>query len=322
MRLLAIETSCDETGAAVVDETGVLAERVWTQDVHAAYGGVMPEEAAREHVVRLPDLVAKVLAEAGEDLDGVAVTVGPGLVGALLVGASFASTFAAARSLPVLGVHHVAAHALAVGLESDAPEFPYVALCVSGGHTSLFHVHGPRNLELLGETVDDAVGEAFDKVARMLGLGWPGGPAVDGLAEAGNPAAVAFPRPRPGMLDFSFAGLKTAVRQHLQRPDRASDADVAASFQEAVADVLTARLDAAVVATGVRGAAVGGGVAANRVLRRRLAERPYPVCVPPPARCTDNAGMIGWAAIQAYGAGAGASADVGVRPQWAVEGWA
>ena len=287
MRVLGIETSCDETGVAVYDtERGLLAQALHSQvAMHEAYGGVVPELASRDHVRRVIPLTTAVLADAGMalgDLDGIAFTRGPGLAGALLVGASVASALARALGKPAIGVHHLEGHLLSPLLSDPRPEFPFVALLVSGGHSQLFEVQGVGRYRLLGDTLDDAAGEAFDKTAKLLGLPYPGGPALAALAESGTRGAVKLPRPMQdsGDLDFSFSGLKTAVRTLAQReagdgsPETlplAKKADIALEIQNAIVDVLAAKAIAALDATGLRTLVVAGGVGANRELRARLA---------------------------------------------------
>jgi tRNA N6-adenosine threonylcarbamoyltransferase len=315
MLVLGIETSCDETGVAVYDGArGLLAHALHSQvALHDPYGGVVPELASRDHVRRLLPLVREVLRRAGleeSDLDAVAFTQGPGLAGALLVGAAFANSLAFGLGIPAMGVHHLEGHLLSPLLEKNPPRFPFVALLVSGGHTQLMRVGGIGDYEVLGETLDDAAGEAFDKTAKSLGLGYPGGPALARLAESGKPDSYAFPRPmldqleRSGDLDFSFSGLKTAVvtlmRKHGADGDPATEerwrADVAAAFQEAVADVLVAKSRAAVARTGLDRLVVAGGVGANTRLRALLdaaAERDgFGVFYPAMEFCTDNGAMI------------------------------
>lgn len=301
--VLGIESSCDESAAAIYStKRGLLAHALHSQVArHAEYGGVVPELASRDHIRKLWPLVARVRAEAGDPpLTGIAYTRGPGLVGALLVGASLATGLGMGLGVPVLGVHHMEGHLLSPLLEPERPAFPYVALLVSGGHTLLVAVEGLGRYRLLGRSVDDAVGEAFDKVAKMLDLGYPGGPAVAAAAEGGDLAAYDFPRPmlrRPG-LDFSFSGLKTAVmlavRDAPASPTR--DADIAAGFQQAVVDTLVGKCARAVRETGMERLVVAGGVGANRALRAALAERAsndgFSLHFPRPAFCTDNAAMI------------------------------
>ncbi len=312
MIVLGLETSCDDTAAAVVGPEGALSDVVHGQLMHDRYGGVVPELAGRAHAEKLVETVRGALDRAGiARPDAVAATAGPGLMGAVLVGLCHGKALAAAWDLPFIGVNHLEGHLLSPLL--DAPpgsvDWPFLCLVVSGGHTSLYLARGLGDYEVLAQTIDDAAGEATDKVARMMGLGYPGGPVVDRLAQGGDPAAVALPRPRVktlgalqrrrqtsqrGPLDMSFSGLKTAVRQHLLGPSPAAVPDVCASFQEAVVDVLVDRVQRAVRQTGVRTLAVGGGVAANSRLRARLrALAPeIQVFLPPRSRCTDNAAMI------------------------------
>ena len=327
MRVIGIETSCDETGIAVHDtERGLLAHVLHSQaDVHAGYGGVVPELASRDHVRRLLPLTRRALDKAGigeDDIDGVAYTAGPGLVGALLTGAAFALGYAWARALPVIGVHHMEAHLLAPMLEPAAPAYPFVALLVSGGHTLLVAVDAPGVYRALGETVDDAAGEAFDKTAQLLALGYPGGPAVARAARDGTDGALRFPRPmtdRPG-LDLSFSGLKTAARLALQRSDgsRRARADIALAFEQAVADTLVIKCRRALEATGCTRLVVAGGVGANARLREALAarltaiERFYPRL----AFCTDNGAMIAYAGALRLQAGERTPPRVRARARW------
>lgn len=319
MRVLGIETSCDETAAAVVDGSGVRSDVVYTQEVHAAYGGVVPELAARAHAEKLGVVVRAALDRAGcERPDAVAATAGPGLMGAVLVGLCAAKGLAAAWGVPFLSVNHLEGHLLSPLLEDPPPRWPFLALVVSGGHTALYRCAALGEYETLGATVDDAAGESYDKVARMLGLGYPGGPVVDRLAKEGDPEAVAFPRPNPGGLNFSFSGLKTAVRTHLARPDRASDADVCASFQAAVLDCLLERALRAARNTGIRSLALAGGVAANSALRERVAALSLEVTVPPRSRCTDNGAMIAHAGRLHLLAGARDELGAPARPGWQV----
>lgn len=317
MVVLGIETSCDETAAAVVDDGGIRSDVVHTQAVHAAFGGVVPELAARAHAEKLVPTVRAALQQAGiERPSAVAATAGPGLAGALLVGLTFGKALAMGWGVPFVAVNHLEGHLLSPLLERPAPAFPFLSLLVSGGHTSLYRCDGFGAYTLLGETVDDAAGEAYDKLARMLSLGWPGGPPVDRRARLGDPAAVAFPRPDPGGLDWSFSGLKTAVATHLRRPGRASDDDVCASFQQAVVDVLVGRVVRASRETGLRRVAVAGGVAANSGLRAALASTGLEVFLPAPSRCTDNGAMIahaGWWRLRHHGASPlSATADPGM----------
>jgi N6-L-threonylcarbamoyladenine synthase len=313
--ILAIETSCDETSAAVVRaelgangipvQAHVMANVVSSQvERHALYGGVVPEVASRAHLDMLEPVVSQAMAQAGvtgADVDAVAATCGPGLIGALLVGVSAAKALALAWDVPYVGVNHMEGHLFAVFLERPDIGLPLVVLLVSGGHTMIVHLDRPGHYRLLGSTVDDAAGEAFDKVARYLGLGYPGGPIIDALSAQGDPGAVHFPR---GMLDdgldFSFSGMKTAVINHVRRHPDAGNPDLAASFQEAVVDVLVAKIVRAALQSEARAAALGGGVAANSRLRHRFAhacaEAGLEHLVPAPAYCTDNAAMIAAAA--------------------------
>jgi N6-L-threonylcarbamoyladenine synthase len=341
MIVLAIETSCDETAAAVVARDGeatgrVLANVVLSQlDEHRPFGGVVPEIAARSHLDQLDSLVARALEEAGigfDRLDGIAATGGPGLIGGVFVGTMTAKAIAAARGLPFLAVNHLEGHALTARL-TDGLAFPYLLLLVSGGHCQLVEVAGVGRYRRLGGTIDDAVGEAFDKTAKLLDLGYPGGPAVEKAARDGDPQAVKLPRPMAGKpgCDFSFSGLKTAVRQARQRMttfDARAAADLAASFQAAVADVLADRCAHALTAfendTGQPGPlVVAGGVAANRVLRARLqelaGERGTRLIAPPLNLCTDNAAMIGWAGLERLALGLSNPLDFAPRPRWPLE---
>ena len=341
MNVLGIETSCDETGVAVVGAEGsetprLLAHALHSQvDMHAAYGGVVPELASRDHIRRVLPLARDVLARSVRTLgaiDAVAYTRGPGLAGALLVGAGVASALAAALRRPALGVHHLEGHLLSPFLSADPPSFPFVALLVSGGHTQLLRVDDVGRYRLLGDTIDDAAGEAFDKSAKLLGLGYPGGPALARLAEFGDPAAFALPRPllHRDTLDFSFAGLKTAVRTHAIRLEGAAceqaRADLAASTQEAIVDVLVRRSLGALEATGLPRLVVAGGVGANAMLRSRLgrecAARGARVHYPELALCTDNGAMIALSAAMRMQRGIAApSTDYAfdVRPRWPLE---
>jgi N6-L-threonylcarbamoyladenine synthase len=303
VRILAIETSCDETAAAVVDDgrhvrSSVVSSQI---DLHARFGGVVPEVAGRAHVEAITPVVEEALARAGTvpaDIDAVAATIGPGLIGSLLVGVSAAKAYALAWGVPFVGVNHLEGHLHAAFLEDPDLALPAVVLLVSGGHTMLIHMDRDSSYRLLGQTIDDAAGEAYDKVARYLGLGYPGGPAIDRLAAEGDPRAVAFPRGLRGQgLDFSFSGLKTSVVRWVQaHPDHVV-ADVAASFQEAVVDILVEKTRAAADQVGARSVAIGGGVAANSSLRARIAEAATAdgrvAFVPSRAMCTDNAAMVG-----------------------------
>ncbi len=333
MRVLGIETSCDETGIAVFDtERGLLAQALHSQvAMHEAYGGVVPELASRDHVRRVVPLAQRVLAEASlalPDLDGIACTQGPGLAGALLVGASVAHALGFALGKPVVAVHHLEGHLLSPLLSEPRPQFPFVALLVSGGHTQFYEVAGVGRYRLLGESQDDAAGEAFDKTAKVLGLGYPGGPALSRLAEEGRAGAVSLPRPMrdSGDLDMSFSGLKTAVLTVVRRElaagtlDRARKADIAREFQDAVVDVLVGKALYALDASGHRRLVVAGGVGANRELRGRLTvavrRRGGELHFPEPALCTDNGAMIALAgALRLASTGRGDGA-FSVRPRW------
>ena len=341
MIVLGIESSCDETGVALVEsatdsQPRLLAHALHSQaDMHQAYGGVVPELASRDHVRRLVPLARQVLQHSGRalgDVDLVAYTRGPGLAGALLVGAGAAVALGKALRRPTLGVHHLEGHLLSPFLADDPPDFPFVALLVSGGHTQLMQVDDVGRYRLLGETIDDAAGEAFDKSAKMLGLGYPGGPALARLAEAGRADAHALPRPllHAPNLDFSFAGLKTAVMTRWRalgaQPGEQARADLAASTQAAIVDVLAAKTLRALQATGLGRLVVAGGVGANARLRRQLdaaaAARGWRVHYPPPELCTDNGAMIAMAAALRARRGLARSTHDGafdVRPRWALD---
>jgi N6-L-threonylcarbamoyladenine synthase len=331
MLILGIETSCDETGVALYDtREGLLGEALHSQaDLHALYGGVVPELASRDHVRRLLPLTASVLETARrriEDVDLVAYTQGPGLGGALLVGASVATGIGLALGKPVVGIHHLEGHLLSPLLAQPRPEFPFVALLVSGGHTQLMRVDGVGRYALLGETQDDAAGEAFDKTATLLGLGYPGGPALAKLAVQGDAKKFDFPRPMlsSDTLDFSFSGLKTAVLTRIRALgtlDDATRADLAASFQAAIVDVLAAKCMAALRREGLQRLVVAGGVGANEKLRERLeaeaAKRGAQVHFPPLRLCTDNGAMIAFAAALKYGEGGGEPVSAfPIFPRW------
>ncbi|QKT03170.1 tRNA (adenosine(37)-N6)-threonylcarbamoyltransferase complex transferase subunit TsaD [Ectothiorhodospiraceae bacterium 2226] len=328
MRILGLETSCDETGVAVYDATrGLLAHALYSQvDLHAEYGGVVPELASRDHVRKTLPLVRRVLAEADtapEAIAGVAYTAGPGLAGALLVGAAIGRSLAWAWGVPAVGVHHMEGHLLAPMLEADPPAFPFVALLVSGGHTQLVEVQRVGAYRVLGESLDDAAGEAFDKTAKLLGLGYPGGPALAALGEQGDPNRFRFPRPmtdRPG-LDFSFSGLKTYALNTLQaHPEPAARADIARAFEEAVVDTLVIKCRRAMRATGLPRLVMAGGVSANRRLRERLetalAAEGVRVYYARHEFCTDNGAMIAYAGLQRLRAGEAQGAGFTVRPRW------
>jgi N6-L-threonylcarbamoyladenine synthase len=302
-RILGIETSCDETAIGVVVNGREILSNVVSSslDLHAPYGGVIPEIAARLHAETIWDVLSRALEQARlrpEELDAIAVTQGPGLPGALLVGLAFAKGLALALERPLIPVDHLSAHLYAGEMADPSLEPPYIGLVVSGGHTLLCVAHGECRYEVLGETRDDAVGEAFDKVAKMLGLGYPGGPVIDRLSEEGRPSAVAFPRGHTKQpFDFSFSGLKTAVYQYVQKhPDSAQAADIAASFQEAAVEILAAKTLRACQRTGIKRIVVGGGVASNRRLRARFAQlaeqQKLQVVFPPPALCVDNGAMV------------------------------
>ena len=338
MNVLGIESSCDETGVALVIGAGVGVPRLRAHALHSqvqmhqAFGGVVPELASRDHIRRVLPLARQVLADAGlalGDVDCVAYTRGPGLAGALLVGAGVASSLAAALQRPLVGVHHLEGHLLSPFLSADAPTFPFVALLVSGGHTQLMRVSDVGRYELLGETIDDAAGEAFDKSAKLLGLGYPGGPALARLAEFGNAAAFELPRPllHSGDLDFSFAGLKSAVRTQVMKLGtnvcEQARADLAAAAQQAIVDVLVAKTLKALRQTGLQRLVVAGGVGANAMLRSRLnaecAKRQLRVHYPELALCTDNGAMIALAAamrLQRGNASLHTDHAFSVAPRW------
>ena len=332
MRVLGIETSCDETGVAVYDPVaGLLSHRLHTQvAMHQAYGGVVPELASRDHVRRLLPLVRAALEEAGAapaSIGAVAYTAGPGLIGALLVGASFARALAYAWSIPAIGVHHLEGHLLAPLLEPRPPAFPFLALLVSGGHTMLVDVAALGEYRVLGESLDDAAGEAFDKTAKLLGLPYPGGAALAALAERGRAGVYRFPRPmldRPG-LDFSFSGLKTAVRVALRGRvlDETARADVARAFEDAVVDTLTEKCRRALRATGRERLVVAGGVGANRRLRERLGgvagETGASAHFPRPQFCTDNGAMIALAGCLRLERGANRGPPAPARANWPLD---
>lgn len=336
MRVLGIETSCDETGVAVYDtERGLLAHALHSQvDLHAEYGGVVPELASRDHVRRTLPLLERVLRDAQSApaaIDAVAYTAGPGLVGALMVGATLARGLAAGWGVPALGVHHMEGHLLAPMLEATAPDFPFVALLVSGGHTQLVRVDAIGAYRLLGESVDDAAGEAFDKVAKMLGLSYPGGPQVAALAADGDPQRFTFPRPmvnRQG-LDFSFSGLKTHTLTTIRacagdgELSGRARADIARAFEEAVVDTLVIKCRRALEQEGLATLVVAGGVSANRRLRARMADslgaRQAQVFYPAPAFCTDNGAMIAYAGACRLAAGEVDGSGARVRPRWPMD---
>lgn len=327
MLVLGIETSCDETGIALFDDQkGLLAHEVFSQLSHTVYGGVVPELASRDHVRKTIPLIQAVIDKAGvatSDIDGIAYTKGPGLAGALMVGAMTAQGLGLAWQIPTLGVHHLEGHLLAPMLEENPPAFPFIALLVSGGHSQFILVEGLGQYTLLGESVDDAAGEAFDKTAKLLGLPYPGGPKLAALATQGNPKAYAFPRPllRQG-LDFSFSGLKTAVSQmvlKLGEIDEQTKADIAASFEEAVIETLCIKAQRALAETGQERLVISGGVSANLKLRQTLSqlsqEKGFAVFYPRLEFCTDNGAMIAYAGCQRFLKG-DVDSDCQVKPRW------
>lgn len=332
-RVLGIESSCDETGVALYDaDRGLLAHALYSQiSLHQEFGGVVPELASRDHIRKISPLVQQVMKEAdceSSDIDAVAYTQGPGLAGALMVGACFGRSLAYGWGVPALGVHHMEGHLLAPMLEEDRPAFPFIALLVSGGHTQLVRVDGVGRYQMLGESLDDAAGEAFDKAAKMMELGYPGGPRLAALADKGNAARFDFPRPmvnRPG-LDFSFSGLKTytlntvaACRAESGLTD-GDKADIAAAFQSAVVDTLVIKCRRALKQEGLSQLVIAGGVSANRQLRFALAEEMRKlrgrVFYPRPAFCTDNGAMIAYAGYCRLSAGVADDLKVTVRPRW------
>ncbi len=332
-RVLGIETSCDETGVAVYDaEDGLLAHRLYSQvRLHEEFGGVVPELASRDHIRKLAPLVREVMKAAdcqAEEIDGVAYTLGPGLIGALMVGACFGRSLALGWGVPALGVHHMEGHLLAPMLESERPDFPFIALLVSGGHTQLVRVDGVGQYKLLGESLDDAAGEAFDKAAKMMELGYPGGPRLAALAEQGDSSRFDFPRPmvnRPG-LDFSFSGLKTftlntvaACQEESGLTDQ-DKADIAAAFQDAVVSTLVIKCRRALQQEGLNQLVIAGGVSANRQLREALSvelgKLKGRVYYPRPEFCTDNGAMIAYAGYCRLQAGARDDLGIAARPRW------
>jgi N6-L-threonylcarbamoyladenine synthase len=332
MRVLGIETSCDETGIAIYDgERGLLSHVLYSQiPLHADYGGVVPELASRDHVRKTLPLIKQALSEAGltaADIDGVAYTAGPGLAGALLVGATLGRSLAFAWQKPALAVHHMEGHLLAPMLEEKSPAFPFLALLVSGGHTQLVAVKGIGQYQLLGESIDDAAGEAFDKTAKLMGLDYPGGPLLAKLATQGDAKKYSFPRPmtdRPG-LDFSFSGLKTAASMVIQKEGNSAQvqADIAASFQQAVVDTLLIKCRRALEQTGFKRLVIAGGVSANESLRQQLAALMQSlngeVFYPRKEFCTDNGAMIAFAGYQRLKAGQQQDLSIGVTPRWPLE---
>lgn len=332
LRVIGIETSCDETGVAVYDsECGLMAHRLHSQmRLHAAYGGVVPELASRDHIRRLPSLLKEALVESRmsmSDVHGVAYTAGPGLIGALLAGASFGRSLAMSCDIPAIALHHMEAHLLAVMLEDNKPQFPFVALLVSGGHTMLVFVERVGNYRILGETLDDAVGEAFDKTAKLLGLAYPGGPVLAELAKSGDPHRFDFPRPmtdRSG-LDFSFSGLKTYTMNTLysNTGNGSLHADIACAFQAAVVDTLVIKCRRSLKQTGLNQLVVAGGVGANTMLRERLDEMAHKdgaaVFYPRKEFCTDNGAMIAYAGYLRFQAGQVESLKISARARWPMD---
>ncbi len=329
MRILGIETSCDETGIAIYDdEAGLLANKLYSQvKLHADYGGVVPELASRDHVRKTVPLIQAGLKQANlqpEQIDAVAYTAGPGLVGALLVGATIGRALAFAWKVPAVPVHHMEGHLLAPMLEDNPPEFPFVALLVSGGHTQLISVTGIGEYVLLGESIDDAAGEAFDKTAKLLGLDYPGGPMLSKMAQQGVAGLFTFPRPmtdRPG-LDFSFSGLKTFAANTIRgnADDAQTHADIARAFEDAVVDTLMIKCKRALEQTGFKRLVIAGGVSANRTLRERMAQmmqaRGDEVFYARPEFCTDNGAMIAYAGMVRLKGGTRGELDVSIRPRW------
>lgn len=329
MRVLGIETSCDETGIAIYDDkAGLLANQLYSQiKVHADYGGVVPELASRDHIRKTVPLIQAALKEANltsADIDAVAYTAGPGLVGALMVGATVGRSLAFAWGVPAVAVHHMEGHLLAPMLEEKSPEFPFVALLVSGGHTQLISVTGIGEYQLLGESIDDAAGEAFDKTAKLLGLDYPGGPVLSRMAQQGTAGRFVFPRPmtdRPG-LDFSFSGLKTFAANTIREntDDDQTRADIARAFEDAVVDTLAIKCKRALEQTGFKRLVMAGGVSANRTLRAKmedvLKQRGGEVFYARPEFCTDNGAMIALAGLIRLKGGSTTGLGVTVRPRW------
>lgn len=329
MRVLGIETSCDETGVAIYDDVvGLMANQLYSQvKLHADYGGVVPELASRDHVRKTLPLIQAALSEAGltpQDIDAVAYTAGPGLAGALLVGATIGRSLAFAWGVPAVPVHHMEGHLLAPMLEDTPPVFPFVALLVSGGHTQLISVTGVGHYQLLGESVDDAAGEAFDKTAKLLGLDYPGGPALSAMAQQGRSGQFTFPRPmtdRPG-LDFSFSGLKTFAANTINEngDDPQTRADIARAFEEAVVETLMIKCRRALDQTGLKRLVIAGGVSANSHLRQKMAEmmqaRKGEVFYSRPAFCTDNGAMIAYAGMIRLKGGCIGDMGINIRPRW------
>ena len=330
MKVLGIETSCDETGIALYDSaTGDMINLLHSQaGIHSEFGGVVPELASRDHIRRVIPMIHRAIQDAGleDHVDGIAYTSGPGLIGALLVGAAVGRSLAYAWGVPAVGIHHMEAHLLAPMLEDNPPVYPFLALLVSGGHTQIMQVDSPGKYRLLGESLDDAAGEAFDKVAKLLGLGYPGGPAVSALAESGNPRRFSFPRPmtdRPG-LDFSFSGLKTHVLNVFTEAgsDEQTRADIARAFVDAAVDTLTIKCRRAMEETGITTLIAAGGVSANRQLRQSLVEMVQEqggrVYYPRPEYCTDNGAMIAYAGYLHLSAGRSEPLAFAAYPRWSM----
>lgn len=330
MRVLGIETSCDETGVAIYDDArGLVADLLYSQvDLHADYGGVVPELASRDHIRKTLPMVEEAMTQSGSspsDIDAIAYTAGPGLVGALMVGASIAKSLALAWDIPAIGIHHMEGHLLAPMLADQRPEYPFLALLVSGGHTQLMACESFGRYRILGESLDDAAGEAFDKVAKMLGLAYPGGPAVAKLALSGTPGRFKFPRPmtdRPGF-DFSFSGLKTFTMNTLRDigvPDEQDKADIAFAFQEAVVDTFRIKCRRAFQETGLSAMVIAGGVSANTALREALeklsTKMGYRIFYPDLKLCTDNGAMIAYAGYERLQHGYAEDLAITVRPRW------
>lgn len=336
IRILGIETSCDETGIAIYDrEQGLLADALYSQvGLHADYGGVVPELASRDHVQKTLPLIRQVLDKAGcgrDDITGIAYTAGPGLAGALLVGAAIGRSLAWAWGIPAIAIHHMEGHLLAPLLEENPPEFPFVALLVSGGHSMLVTVRAVGDYQVIGETLDDAAGEAFDKTAKLLGLSYPGGPALANLARQGNPDRFHFPRPmtnRPG-LDFSFSGLKTfaintlAENTHDGKVDEQTKADIARAFEDAVVDTMAIKCKRALRETGLSRLVMAGGVSANQSLRQRMQElasrEKFRIYYPRPEFCTDNGAMIAFAGAVRMAAGHHEETAFDVKARWPID---
>ena len=328
MKVLGIETSCDETGIAIFDteDNSIVSEQLYSQaSKHAEYGGVVPEIASRDHLKKIIPLLRMTMDESGlalEDIDGIAYTAGPGLRGPLLVGASTAKSLALALNKPSVGVHHMEAHLLINLLENPPPSFPFLTLLISGGHCLLIHAKALGQYEIIGQTLDDAVGEAFDKVAKILDLGYPGGPKIEALASQGDPFAFNFPRPMTDKenFDFSFSGLKTAVFYELKKINKVSEsqkADIAASFQAAVAETLLSKCQKALIDTGLKELVIGGGVASNEYIREKLVTglSDKRIFFPPISRCTDNGAMIAYTG-SFYIGNKELDNDLKIKPRW------